>query len=428
MYSPSDAVSTGEAVHETPAEAFRRVRGLTERLSAPLSPEDCVLQSMTEASPVKWQLAHTTWFFETFVLEAAEPGYVPADPAYRVLFNSYYNSVGEQHPRSRRGMLSRPSLAAVRDYRNRIDERMLALIESGRIDELELGSVVELGIHHEQQHQELILTDVKHALSQSPLRGRYHSLPETPESRTRSGGWIDGPSGLVEIGRAGRGFAFDNEGPRHAVHLGPFELAARPVTNAEYLAFMEDGGYEQPELWLADGWTAVHERGWRAPLYWERIDGIWRTYTLGGMRDLRPDEPVTHLSYYEADAYAAWTGARLPSEAEWEAVAAAEGGTPGRFVEDGFLHPAPAPESGADPRQMLGDVWEWTQSPYTPYPGFRAPAGALGEYNGKFMANQIVLRGGSCATSRTHIRSTYRNFFYPDARWQFSGIRLARDA
>jgi ergothioneine biosynthesis protein EgtB len=406
-------------------DRFERVRRATERLAEPLSAEDCALQSMPDASPTKWHLAHTSWYFETFVLESALAGYRHFDPSYRVLFNSYYNGVGDQYPRPRRGLLSRPGLDEVLAYRRHVDRHVLALLDKGERLEASPAQVIELGIHHEQQHQELVLTDVLHLLSCNPLRPAYRAAPPPPRGRAPAAGWLRIEGGVREIGHTGTDFAFDNEGPRHRVWLEPFELATRPVTNAEYLAFMEAGGYRQPEHWLADGWAAVREQGWEAPLYWERGAEGWRTLTLGGLQEVHAEEPVCHLSYYEADAYARWAGARLPGEAEWECAAQ---GVPveGNFVESGRLHPAPAPAAGL--AQLFGDVWEWTASPYVPYPGYRPPAGALGEYNGKFMSNQLVLRGGSCATPRSHVRASYRNFFYPHQRWQFSGLRLARDA
>jgi ergothioneine biosynthesis protein EgtB len=407
------------------AARYREVRAATERLAAPLSPEDCTAQSMPDASPVKWHLAHTSWFFETFVLEAAAPGYRPLEPAYRVLFNSYYHSVGEQHFRPERGLITRPGLAEVHAYRRHVDAHVLALLERGRLAPAQLA-VVELGLQHEQQHQELILTDLKHLLSKNPTGPVYR--PRTPE---RPGGpaplaWSSFPAGLREIGHAGPGFAFDNEGPRHRVFVHAFALASRAVTNAEYLAFMADRGYARPELWLSDGWATREREGWRAPLYWAERGGAWQRFTLAGWLPVAKDEPVAHVSAYEADAYARWAGARLPTEAEWE-VAAAGAPVVGNFVEGGRFEPAPA-EPGPGPAQLFGDVWEWTASAYAPYPGYRPPPGALGEYNGKFMANQLVLRGGSCATPASHVRASYRNFFHPDARWQWSGIRLARDA
>jgi len=407
---------------------YLQVRGATEALAQGLSAEDCALQSMPDASPVKWHLAHTTWFFETFILEAHVPGYRAFDPAFRVLFNSYYNAVGEKHPRPERGMLSRPRLEDVLAYRRHVDQAMQSIFADPGLAS-GAGALLELGMNHEQQHQELILTDVKHLLWQNPLRPAYHDLeaPRAPES-TPELKWKRFEDGLYEIGFDGAAFSFDNETPRHWVQLQGFEIASRPVTVGDYLAFMADGGYEQPLLWLADGWGAVREHGWRAPLYWEQVDGEWMAFTLGGLRKLNPSEPLCHVSFYEADAFATWAGGRLPREEEWE-VAAAKVKVEGNFVESGYLHPAPA--DGAEDaglEQMFGDVWEWTRSPYVPYPRFKPAGGALGEYNGKFMANQMVLRGGSVATPVSHIRATYRNFFYPIARWQFSGLRLAKDA
>jgi len=409
---------------------YQEVRSHTAGLCAPLSPEDATGQSMPDASPAKWHLAHTTWFFETFVLERAQPGYRPFHPAFRYLFNSYYNAVGAQYPRPERGLVTRPGLEEVQVYRRHVDDHVDKLFENDAVGDAE-ARVLELGLHHEQQHQELILTDVKHLFSRNPLDPVYRELPESPSRRVPPLTWRPREAGLREIGHAGPGFAFDNETPRHRVFVEGFALASRPVTCGEFLEFMADGGYRRPELWLSDGWAAARAGDWRAPLYWREEEGRWRTLTLGGARDVRMDEPVCHVSYYEADAYARWAGARLPTEAEWEVVAA-EQPVAGRFADAGWLHPAPAPpvdpedEPGA-PVQLFGDVWEWTASAYAPYPGYAPPAGALGEYNGKFMTNQMVLRGGSCATSAGHVRPTYRNFFYPDARWQFTGIRLARD-
>jgi ergothioneine biosynthesis protein EgtB len=407
------------------AARYRAVRAATEALAAPLSPEDSTAQSMPDASPVKWHLAHTSWFFETFVLEGAAPGYRPLDPAYRVLFNSYYHSVGAQHFRPERGLITRPGLAEVYAYRRHVDAHLLALLERGRLAPAQLA-VLELGLQHEQQHQELILTDLKHLLSRNPTLPAYRPRAPEPARAAPPLVWLEQPAGLREIGHAGPGFAFDNEGPRHRVFVHAFALASRAVTNGEYLAFMADRGYERPELWLSDGWAAVQREGWRAPLYWTERDGIWHRFTLAGLLPVAESEPVTHVSAYEADAYARWAGARLATEAEWEIVAAGVRIT-GNFVDSGRLEPAPAP-AGPGPAQLFGDVWEWTASAHAPYPGYRPAPGALGEYNGKFMANQLVLRGGSCATPASHVRASYRNFFPPDARWQWSGIRLARDA
>jgi ergothioneine biosynthesis protein EgtB len=406
------------------ATLLSRVRTTTEALGAPLSPEDCAVQSMEDASPVKWHLAHSSWFFETFLLEPHAPGYPVFAPGYRVLFNSYYNQVGDQYPRPARGMLTRPSLDEVLAYRAHVDRHMTRFLDD--VASEPHGATIRLGLEHEQQHQELILTDVKHLLAQSPLHPVYRQRPEAPAGETKPLTWRYQPGGVEHIGHDGTGFCFDNEGPRHRVVLESFELASRPVTNGEFLAFMDDDAYTRPELWLSDGWAVVQGRGWSAPLYWEASDDGWHTQTLAGFRAVREDEPACHLSYYEADAYARWAAARLPTEAEWEVVAAGSA-LQGNFLESGLLHPAPAtPEPW--PAQLFGDVWEWTRSPYGSYPGYRPPEGALGEYNGKFMINQLVLRGGSCATPRSHSRATYRNFFFPHQRWQFSGLRLARDA
>ncbi len=413
---------TGSAADSLTAR-YREVRGATEALAAPLAGEDQTPQSMPDASPVKWHRAHTTWFFETFVLEKAAPGYVAFDPAYRVLFNSYYNAVGEQYARPDRGLVTRPGIAEVARYRKHVDDAILGLLEAGSLAE-ESRSVVELGLHHEQQHQELLVTDLKHLFGQNPLHPVYRERAEASASAPESK-WHAMERGLYEIGHHGEGFHFDNEAPRHVAHIEAFELATRPITNGEWLEFMERDGYARPELWLSDGWAAVQTRGWNAPEYWTSCDGVWHQYTLAGLRAVDPAEPVTHISVYEADAYASYAAARLPTEAEWELVAAAQP-VAGNFAASGRLHPAAAgDETGL--RQLFGDVWEWTRSAYSPYPGFAAAPGALGEYNGKFMANQLVLRGGSCATPAGHVRASYRNFFYPDARWQFSGVRLARD-
>jgi ergothioneine biosynthesis protein EgtB len=387
---------------------------------------------MADASPVKWHLAHTTWFFETFVLESALPGYVPVEPAYRMMFNSYYQTVGAQYARPSRGLLTRPGLDEVRAYRGHVDARLSELLASDGLS-TELERLVEVGLHHEQQHQELALTDVKHLLSRNPLQPCYAERPADPDASPArapsASGWQRFEGGLREIGHEGPGFAFDNEGPRHRVFLGAYELATQPVSCREYQAFIRDGGYERPDLWLADGWAKVQAERWQAPLYWEERDGDWFHFTLAGALRVAGDEPVTHVSAYEADAYARWAAARLPTEAEWEVAASSSSPDEGNFASRGCLHPARAPASaGSGIAQLFGDVWEWTSSAYAPYPGYRPPDGALGEYNGKFMANQLVLRGGSCATPAGHVRASYRNFFYPESQWQFSGIRLARDA
>jgi len=409
------------------AARYRDVRGLTERLRGPLSAEDCQVQSMDDASPTKWHLAHTSWFFETFVLAPANPDYRPFHPDFAVLFNSYYQQVGPQHPRPRRGMLTRPTLDDVEAYRAHVDRHVLELLGRANGRSEPLSAIIELGLHHEQQHQELILTDAKHLLAANPLRPTYRATAAgAPHAKTVALRWLAHAGGVSEIGHKGRGFAFDNESPRHRTLLTPFALATRLVTNGEYLAFIEDAGYRNPALWLSDGWSTLHALDWQAPLYWERRDGAWFEFTLAGLQPLALDAPVCHVSFYEADAYATWTGARLPTEAEWE-VSAAGARIEGNLLDSDRLHPVAA-RDGAGLQQLFGDVWEWTRSAYAPYPGYRAPNGALGEYNGKFMCNQQVLRGGSCATPASHIRATYRNFFPPNARWQFSGIRLAKDA
>jgi ergothioneine biosynthesis protein EgtB len=409
-------------------DRYRTVRGQTEVLCEPLEVEDYLVQSMPEASPVKWHLAHTTWFFETFILQRHVCGYRPYHPEFGFLFNSYYNAVGARWPRPERGLLVRPTLADVFRYRAHVDAHMAALLERNDFRPGDdVAAAVVLGINHEQQHQELILTDLKHAWAVNPLRPIYRpALPESGAGPSRR--WVDFPEGLAWIGHDGDGFAFDNEGPRHRVFLHSFRMSSRLVTNSDYRCFIQDGGYKRPELWLSDGWAVRQSRDWQAPLYWQQEDDVWFVITLGGRRLLEPDEPVCHVSYYEADAFARWAGGRLSSEAEWET--AAERVTPaGHFLESGRFHPAAAPadDDSGPLYQMYGDVWQWTASPYLPYPGFQPAAGALGEYNGKIMCNQLVLRGASCVTPRSHARRTYRNFFPPEARWQFTGIRLAKE-
>lgn len=408
---------------------FDTIRRSTEALVEPLSAEDCALQSMPDCSPTKWHLAHTSWFFETFILSAALSNYKVFNPAFRVLFNSYYQTVGEQYSRPRRALLTRPSLDEVMQYRHHVDEHMLTLLQQPARWPSDLAAAIELGLNHEQQHQELILTDIKHLFSFNPLHPAYHPRRDESLRPALPMEWCNFLGGLVSFGHEGNGFAFDNESPAHKVFVAPFKLASRTVTNAEYLAFIESGGYERPAFWLSDGWNKVCAEHWRHPLYWEKVDGEWFAHTLNGFLPLSLHEPVCHISHYEADAYARFVDARLPTEFEWE-FAANHAEVIGNFVDSKRFHPASADASrlNSSPKQMFGDTWEWTASAYLPYSGFSISAGALGEYNGKFMSNQMVLRGGSCATPQTHIRSTYRNFFPPDARWQFSGIRLARDA
>ena len=406
---------------------YRLVRAATVAACEPLTAEDMGAQSMPDASPAKWHLAHTSWFFETFVLsDAAFGNDKPHNDAFKYLFNSYYDAVGDRHPRPKRGLLTRPTAEDVLRYRVHVDTAMSERWPGLRAaDQDRLAPLVQLGLNHEQQHVELILTDIKHAFAQNPLRPTYRSLSESPRDAVAPIQWVEFDAGVRRIGHAGSGFAFDNEGPAHRVFLEPFAIASRLVTCGEFLAFIEDGGYDCPDLWLSDGWAARGLYNWEAPLYWERNQDQWSVFTLGGMRPLMETEPVCHVSFYEADAFARWAQARLPTEAEFE-VACGESPVAGNLLESDRLHPAPLTEPGAPIAQMYGDVWEWTQSPYVPYPGYRPLEGALGEYNGKFMCNQMVLRGGSCVTPQTHIRATYRNFFPPEARWQFSGLRLAR--
>jgi len=409
---------------------FRRVRERSERLCEPLAIEDYVIQTVPETSPPKWHLAHVSWFFETFLLLPYSPGYRAFHARFDHLFNSYYEQVDSGYwPRAQRGLLARPTVAEVYEYRRHVDAAMQRLIrECPEADWQEVGARLCVGCNHEQQHQELLLTDIKHNFAFNPMRPAYRD--DLPIARRCDPGplaFVGFEGGQVAIGAPAGGFAYDNERPRHRVFLEPYRLADRLVTNGEFLAFIEDGGYRHPGLWLADGWQVIGREGWQAPRYWESIAGDWFEMTLGGLRPLNPGAPVAHLSYYEADAYATWAGARLPSEAQWEWAAA---GAPiaGNLADSGLLQPAPAPEpDGQAIRQLFGDLWEWTSSAYLRYPGYRAPAGALGEYNGKFMCNQMVLRGGSCATPADHVRPSYRNFFYPHERWQFMGLRLARD-
>lgn len=407
---------------------YESIRSATQRLCEPLVTEDYVVQTMSDVSPTKWHLGHTSWFFETLILLKWMENYRPFDESYAYLFNSYYNTVGPQFPRSCRGHLSRPTVEQTYAYRAYVDENITTLLSKATSETLaQFLGVLEIGLNHEQQHQELILTDIKHVFSVNPTRPVYRPALAREATIAPPMEWQAFPAGQRWIGHSGSGFAYDNETPRHQVYLEAFQLASRLVTNGEYLAFLADGAYERPELWLSDGWSVRCENNWTAPLYWEQREQEWWNFTLGGMRELDLTEPVCHVSYYEADAYARWSNAWLPTEAAWE-IAACDVGVAGGCLEEGAFHPR-AGASGSDQRliQMYGDVWEWTCSPYVPYPRFRPPPGALGEYNAKFMANQMVLRGGSCATPRSHVRSTYRNFFPPHARWQFSGFRLSRE-
>ncbi len=426
------------AEQSTVAQRYAQVRAQSLALAEPLSEADAQVQSMPDVSPTKWHLAHVTWFFETFILERHERNFRPFHPRYRVLFNSYYNQVGEQHPRPERGLVSRPSLAEVKAYRAQVDQRVMALLANTH--DPAMDALVELGLQHEQQHQELLLTDILHVLSCNPLMPVYRaSWPLAPVAPLPLA-WVEQSSGLVEIGHKGDGFAFDNESPRHRQHLRPHALANRLVTHGEWAEFIADGGYSEPRWWLSAGWDWVRGQHVRAPLYWQPDGhGQWLCFTLHGLVPIDPHTPIAHVSCFEADAFArwagaqreAWRGARLPTEFEWEHAAQglpSSAVTGGNFVESQALHPMPVARVGTgQPAQMFGDVWEWTSSSYAPYPGFKALDGAVGEYNGKFMVNQYVLRGGSCATPRSHIRASYRNFFPTDARWQFSGVRLARD-
>ncbi len=410
-------------------DLYRGVRARTVDLCAPLRAEDQVVQSMADASPTKWHLAHTTWFFETFVLRPHAAGYAPLEERYATLFNSYYHAAGDRHPRPERGLLSRPTVAEVLAYRSHVDRWMERFLEAEPSFDPSLSFVVELGLNHEEQHQELILTDVKHVLALNPLEPVYCNGRAGHPSLARSlaTNWHAFDGGLVEIGSDSNEFCFDNERSRHRLWLEPYELAERLVTCREYQEFLADDGYSRPELWLSDGWDTRARLGWEAPLYWRREGDAWRLVTLTGARTVEPEEPICHVSYYEADAFARWKGARLPREEEWE-HAVGDAAVSGNFLEHEAFHPAPASSTPGSLAQMYGDVWEWTASAYAPYPGFEPFHGALGEYNGKFMSSRYVLRGGSCVTPARHVRATYRNFFGPDARWQFTGIRLARAA
>lgn len=408
------------------AERLRATRALSEALVAPLSDADASVQSMPDASPAKWHLAHTSWFFETFVLRDHVPGYRPYDARFAFLFNSYYEAEGDRHPRARRGMLTRPALSEILAWRAHVDA---ALADAMPRLGAPARALVELGVQHEQQHQELLLTDILSLFACNPLDPAVWDEPRAaPSPAPAPLRWIEGQAGIVAIGHAGDGFAFDCEGPRHEALLHPHALADRPITNGEWAAFIADGGYARPEYWLSDGWAWRRAEHIEAPLYWRRNGEGWSAFALDGLQPLRPAAPVSHVSFYEADAYARWAGARLPTEAEWEAAAAGLDPASGNQLDEaGPVRPRATHEAGGGLRQMFGDVWEWTASAYLPYPGFRPAAGAVGEYNGKFMSGQCVLKGASCATPRGHSRASYRNFFYPHQRWQFTGLRLARD-
>jgi ergothioneine biosynthesis protein EgtB len=413
--------------------AYERIRRFSETLCEPLTPEDHVIQTATEVSPAKWHLAHMSWFFERFIVHSFVPDYEPYHPQYYYLFNSYYNAVGPQHCRAERGLVSRPTVQEVHQYRQYVDRQMHQLIETSDDEQLaRLQPLVTLGLNHEQQHQELLLTDIKHIFSSNPLMPAYLPQERQQHPAPPPAKWVGFEEGVYEVGLAPETeqFCFDNETPRHRVFLEPFEIASRPVTNGEFMRFIEDGGYQRHDLWLSEAWATVYEQGWQHPIYWYQDpdrDHQWMHYTLAGPVPIDEAEPVCHLSLYEADAFARWAGARLPSEFEWE-IAARAHPLEGHFADAGRYHPMPIEEGEADgqPIRLFGDVWEWTGSQYRPYPGYQPLAGALGEYNGKFMCNQFVLRGGACSTSQSHLRLTYRNFFGPGDRWQFTGMRLAR--
>jgi ergothioneine biosynthesis protein EgtB len=428
LFDQAVQTSAADADREAALQRFESVRRESEAIAANLTPEDQSIQSMPDVSPTKWHLAHTTWFFETFILSPLDRRYRVFDPAFAYLFNSYYEAVGPRHPRPERGLLSRPTVDIVGAYRDHVGAAMARFAETADVAAWgQAAPPIELGLHHEQQHQELMLMDIKHVFSVNPLQPAYQAPAPTVAAPAAALDWLDFAGGLVEIGHRGNGFAFDNETPRHKVWLEPFRLASRPVTCGEFLEFIAADGYRRPEFWLSDGWATVRAEGWDAPLYWRREQAGWTVFTLAGRRAVNPAEPVCHVSYYEADAFARWVGKRLPNEAEWE-VAAQELPVSGNFADRGIFHPARDPGS-AQPqlRQMFGDVWEWTASPYIAYPRFRPAAGAVGEYNGKFMSGQMVLRGGAAVTPAGHMRASYRNFFPPWARWAFAGLRLAED-
>jgi ergothioneine biosynthesis protein EgtB len=408
-------------------EKFESVRAFTEDITEPLEIEDFVVQVTENASPAKWHLAHTTWFFETFLLEKELRDYDPIHPQYSYLFNSYYLQTGVPHCRARRGNISRPTVKQVFEYRESINEHVINLIKHATDEQYEnWGPIIEIGIHHEQQHQELLMTDLKYMFSQNPLNITYKKVDRPSVESVPKLSWSAFEEGIYEVGHKGNDFGYDNEFPRHKTYIHDFELANRLVTNAEFIEFIESGAYGEPKWWLDEGFSTIRDEGWNAPLYWEKKDGKWHQFTLsGGLQKVDPNEPVTHVSYFEADAYARWKGMRLPTEQEWEV--ASQGLTvKGNFADAGNLHPVALQNAKEGLQQMFGEVWQWTSSSYAPYPGYKPLPGALGEYNGKFMCNQYVLRGGSCVTSKSHFRKTYRNFFHANERWQFTGIRLAK--
>jgi ergothioneine biosynthesis protein EgtB len=428
------SVVNAPLVQDLTAE-FNKVRNQTESLCQPLAVDDYNIQTMPDVSPAKWHIAHVSWFFETFLLRPYLKQYQPYHPRFAHIFNSYYETVGTFHPRPQRGLLNRPTVKEVFQYRAYVDTHMQELLR--QTDHTERAAIefrTRVGLNHEQQHQELMLTDIKHVFANNPLKPRYQQASVPTVDQPAPLQWQSHDGGLVSIGHDGNGFCYDNELPVHKVYVRPFKIASRLVTNGEFLAFMEEGAYQQANLWLSDAWSTVQNQRWQAPMYWEKIDGQWWQMTLNGLQPVDPHEPVSHVSFYEADAYARWAGHRLVSEAEWELIAR-ERPIAGNLRDSGWLHPKAEQSNGSeqgdiqhDIQQLYGDVWEWTLSPYSPYPGFQPLAGSLGEYNGKFMCSQFVLRGGSCVTPADHIRPTYRNFFYPKDRWQFTGIRLAGDA
>ncbi|PLS18676.1 ergothioneine biosynthesis protein EgtB [Bacillus sp. M6-12] len=418
---------TSTLIKDSLVSRYKGVRLFTEQIVQPLVVEDFIIQANADSSPPKWHIAHTTWFFERFILKEYKKDYQELNPYFDYLFNSYYETIGPFHPRHKRGVLARPSVEEVFTYRKYVDENIVQLLENSSDNVIEeIKGLIEIGMQHEQQHQELLITDIKYNFSQNPLYPVYSPMKQS-KNEQKPMLFIKFKGGLMEIGHSGEDFSFDNERPRHKIWLEPFTLANRPVTNLEYLLFMEDGGYKKPQFWLSDGWAAVKKFGWESPLYWRQENKQWTQFTLSGEKLLNLDEPVCHVSFYEANAYARWAGKRLPTEAEWE-VAAESVVTQGNFAENQYYHPVSAAlEEQEALFKMFGDVWEWTSSAYAPYPGSKPLEGALGEYNAKFMCNQMVLRGGSCATPSSHIRTTYRNFFQPEKRWQFTGIRLAED-